>query len=41
MDFGDHGVGARNILPKLGDDGMGVGDSYVCIDREFGLGMSS
>ena len=41
MNVGDHSVGTRNILPKPGDDGMGVGNSHVGIDRQFGLGMPS
>jgi hypothetical protein len=31
MSVGDHGV-------SVGDDRMSAGNSYVCIDREFGLG---
>ena len=34
VDVRDHSTGALNILPKLGN-------SYMCIDREFGLGMLS
>ena len=41
MDVGDHHAGARNIVLEFGDDGMGVGNSYMCVDRELGLGMSS
>ena len=41
MDVGDHDTGARDILPKLGDDDTGVGDSQMCAYRKFGLGMPS
>ena len=41
MDVGDYDADVRNIVLEFGDDGVSVGDSYVCIDRELGLGMSS
>ena len=41
MDVGDYNVGAGGIFPKLGNDGMSFGDGYMCIYREFGLGMPS
>ena len=41
MDVRDHYAGVRNILLEFGDDGVGVGNSYVCIDRKFGLTMQS
>ena len=34
MDFGDHNLGARNILLQLGNDD-------VCVYRKFGLGIPS
>ena len=41
MDVREHGVRPRSILHKLGDNGMNVGNCYMYIDREFGLGMQS
>ena len=37
MDVGDHVLSVRHVGPNLGHDGMGVGDGYVCIYRQFGL----
>ena len=37
MDVGDHVLSIRNVGSKLGHDGMGVGNGYVCIYRKFGL----
>ena len=39
IDVGDHNVGARNIVVELGNDGVGIGNSYMCIYRKFGLKM--
>ena len=39
MDVRDHGVSARNIIPKLGNDGMSVGNSYMCVYCKLGLGV--
>ena len=38
MDVGHHNVGARSIVLDPGNDGMGFGNSYMRIYREFGLG---
>jgi len=39
VDVGDHSVGARNIAVELGNNGMGIGNSYMCIYCKFGLRM--
>ena len=31
----------HNGTMGVGDDGVGVGNSCMCIDHKFGLGMSS
>jgi len=48
VDVGDHSVGARDILPEFGNDDMGarnilskLGNGYMCIYREFRLGIPS
>ena len=41
MDVGDHCASARNTAPELRNDGMGVGNCYVCVDSKFGLELLS
>ena len=41
MDIGDHGVSARNSASELGNNGVGVGNNDMCIDRKFRLGAWS
>ena len=31
MDVGDHNAGARSIVLELGNDGVGFGNSDICI----------
>ena len=37
MDIGNDGLGIFDALVNAGNDGMGVGNDYICIYRKFSL----